>query len=220
MSGLLELWGRGNAYKVQKALWLLAELDLEFRHHDVGSRQGDLETPEFLALNPQARIPVLVDDEAIVWESNTVLRYLANRFEARQLYPEDALPRSQVERWMDWAACSRPSSTCSGGITEPRRKPATRSRSTLRNDVANTSSRYWIDSCRTALTWRATISAWPTLPVASACIVTSTWAWKWRARRKSAAGINACRNAPRFGIPLCSPLTSSKGAPNSEITGV
>lgn len=106
MPGLLELWGRGNAYNVQKALWLLAELDLEFRHHDVGSRQGDLETPEFLALNPQSRIPVLVDDAAIVWESNTVLRYLANRFEARQLYPQDALPRSQVERWMDWELAS------------------------------------------------------------------------------------------------------------------
>ena len=99
---MIELWGRGNAYNVQKVLWLLAELELDFGHHDVGSRAGDLESDSFLALNPHARIPVLRDGDAVVWESNTVMRYLGNRFEASALYPVDALQRSQVERWMDW----------------------------------------------------------------------------------------------------------------------
>jgi glutathione S-transferase len=99
---MLELWGRANAYNVQKTLWLLAELGLEFRHHDVGSNSGDLDTPEFIALNPHARVPVLIHGEAIVWESNTILRYLAASHAASALYPEDALARSQVERWMDW----------------------------------------------------------------------------------------------------------------------
>ncbi len=103
---MLELWGRRNAYNVQKPLWLLAELGLEFIHHDIGSAKGDLDTAEFLAINPQARIPVLRDGEAIVWESNSVLRYLANRFEASALYPREPLPRSQVERWMDWELAS------------------------------------------------------------------------------------------------------------------
>jgi glutathione S-transferase len=106
MSGKLELWGRGNAYNVQKALWLLTELELEFIHYDVGSESGDLDTPGFLALNPHARIPVLRDADAVVWESNSVLRYLANRFAMRTLYPEKPLPRSQVERWMDWELAS------------------------------------------------------------------------------------------------------------------
>ena len=79
---MLELWGRGNAYNVQKPLWLLAELGLEFNHHDIGSGQGDLETAEFLAINPQARIPVLREGDGVVWESNSILRYLANRFAA------------------------------------------------------------------------------------------------------------------------------------------
>ena len=103
---MLELWGRANAYNVMKPLWLLAELDLEFSHHDVGSDVGDLENPEFLALNPHARIPVLRDANAVVWESNSVLRYLANRFEAHGWYPSDPLARSQVERWMDWELAS------------------------------------------------------------------------------------------------------------------
>jgi glutathione S-transferase len=103
---MLELWGRRNAYNVQKPLWLLAELGLEFRHHDIGSKRGDLDSPEFLALNPQARIPVLRDGDAIVWESNSVLRYLANRFDASALYPSDPGQRSQVERWMDWELAS------------------------------------------------------------------------------------------------------------------
>jgi glutathione S-transferase len=103
---MLELWGRPNAYNVQKPLWLLAELGLEFNHHDIGSGKGDLDTPEFLAINPQARIPVLRDGAAIVWESNTVLRYLANRCEASALYPPEPFPRSLVERWMDWELAS------------------------------------------------------------------------------------------------------------------
>lgn len=99
---MLQLWGRRNAYNVQKALWLLAELELEYRHHEIGSGEGDLETAAFRALNPMSRVPVLEDGEAVVWESNSLLRYLANRFDGGALYPAGPLPRSQVERWMDW----------------------------------------------------------------------------------------------------------------------
>ena len=99
---MLELWGRANAYNVQKPMWLLSELDLDYRHYDVGSNPGDLDTPEFLALNPHGKVPVLRDGDAVVWESHAVLRYLANRFEAHHLYPQDAHARSLVERWMDW----------------------------------------------------------------------------------------------------------------------
>lgn len=103
---MIELWGRSNAYNVQKPLWLLAELGIDFKQHDIGSRAGDLETPEFLKLNPQARIPVLKHGAAVVWESNSILRYLATIFAASALYPDDALQRSQVERWMDWELAS------------------------------------------------------------------------------------------------------------------
>ena len=99
---MIELWGRSNAYNVQKALWILAELDLTFTHHNIGSQPGDLETPEFLALNPHARIPVLVDEGEVVWESNTIVRYLAAKYSCGYLWPEAPLERSHAERWMDW----------------------------------------------------------------------------------------------------------------------
>lgn len=103
---MIELWGRSNAYNVQKPLWLLAELGLDFKHHDIGRNSGDLESADFLALNPRARVPVLRLGDAVVWESNSILRYLANQFEATEFYPTDPLPRSQVERWMDWELAS------------------------------------------------------------------------------------------------------------------
>jgi len=99
---MIELWGRKNAYNVQKVLWILAELELEYRHYEVGSNPGDLETPEFLALNPHARIPLLRDAGAVVWESNTIVRYLAARYSANGLWRHDPFERSQAERWMDW----------------------------------------------------------------------------------------------------------------------
>jgi len=103
---MIELWGRSHAYNVQKPLWLFAELALELTHHDIGSSAGELETAEFLKLNPQARIPVLQHGDAVIWESNSILRYLANSFAAAALYPDEALQRSQVERWMDWELSS------------------------------------------------------------------------------------------------------------------
>lgn len=99
---VLEFWGRKNAYNVQKVSWMLAELGIDFRHHDVGSRPGDLDEPEFVRLNPHRRVPVIVDGDCVVWESNTILRYLANRYDPDGLLPADPWRRSLVERWMDW----------------------------------------------------------------------------------------------------------------------
>lgn len=99
---MIELWGRKSAYNVQKALWILAELQLEYRHYDVGNTPGDLETAEFSALNPHQRVPVLRDNDSIVWESNSIVRYLAAQYSAGTLWAEDALERSRAERWMDW----------------------------------------------------------------------------------------------------------------------
>lgn len=99
---MLELWGRANAYNVQKALWLLRELELEFEHYAVGSEPGELDSAAFRALNPHGRIPVLRSGDAVVWESNTILRYLASRYGGAALAPDAALARSQIERWMDW----------------------------------------------------------------------------------------------------------------------
>jgi glutathione S-transferase len=99
---MIELWGRKNAYNVQKVLWTLDELELDYSHHDIGSITGELETAEYLAINPHARIPTLVDSNHIVWESNSIVRYLAAEYGGGQIYAEQPLQRSLAERWMDW----------------------------------------------------------------------------------------------------------------------
>ena len=87
---MLKIFGRRNAYNVQKVLWTVAEIDLPYEHVDIGSVAGDLDTPDFLALNPHARIPVLVDGETTVWESNTIVRYLCARYAEGSLWPLSA----------------------------------------------------------------------------------------------------------------------------------
>ena len=99
---MIELWGRKNSYNVLKVLWTLAELKIDYRHHDVGSNAGDLDTPGFLALNPHARIPVLVDKGSVIWESNTIVRYLCATYGGNLLWYDDPMQRSFADRWMDW----------------------------------------------------------------------------------------------------------------------
>jgi len=99
---MMELWGRKNAYNVLKVLWILDELELDYQQHDVGSIPGELETAEYLAINPHARVPTLVDQGTAIWESNSICRYLAAEYSPGNLWPLQPLQRSFAERWMDW----------------------------------------------------------------------------------------------------------------------
>ena len=100
---MLRVWGRRNAFNVQKVLWAVGELGLPYQHTGAGGRFGGLDDPAFLAMNPHGRVPVIDDDGLVVWESNTIVRYLAARFGAdTTLWPEDPGVRSLADRWMDW----------------------------------------------------------------------------------------------------------------------
>lgn len=99
---MIEVWGRKNAYNVQKVIWALHELDLEYTHHDVGSKPGDLDSDEFLSKNLHSRIPVLLDQDEFIWESNTIVRYLASTYSKGVLWNENPKSRTRAERWMDW----------------------------------------------------------------------------------------------------------------------
>lgn len=99
---MIEIWGRKNAYNVQKVIWTLHELHLEYIHHDIGSTPGDLETDQFLLKNLHARIPVVLDKNEYIWESNTIIRYLAATYGKNTLWSEEPISRTHAERWMDW----------------------------------------------------------------------------------------------------------------------
>jgi len=100
---MLEIFGRRSAFNVQKVMWTIGELELPYRHVEVGGAAGGLDSPEFVAMNPQGRIPVLRDDEATVWESQTIVRYLAAKHAAGTLFALDPAERSLADRFMDWA---------------------------------------------------------------------------------------------------------------------
>ena len=104
---MLQIWGRRNAFNVQKVLWLAGELGLPFVRMPAGGSEGPLDTPVFLALNPHGKVPVIQDaDGTVVWESHSILRYLAARYGPGRFWDEDPARRSQAERWMDWAQAS------------------------------------------------------------------------------------------------------------------
>lgn len=98
---MITIWGRRNAFNVQKVLWLVGELDLPHAHVPAGGGFGGLDDPAFRAMNPHGRVPVIDDGGTVVWESHSILRYLAARH--GRLWPEDPAERSRADRWMDWS---------------------------------------------------------------------------------------------------------------------
>lgn len=101
---MLKIWGRKNSINVQKVMWTVGELGLQHERVDVGGAFGGLDTPEFGAMNPNRKIPVVQDGDATVWESNAAVRYLAARYGAGSLWAEDPVRRWQADCWMDWQA--------------------------------------------------------------------------------------------------------------------
>ena len=99
---MLKIWGRATSSNVQKVLWCCAELDIPFERVDVGGPFGGNRDAEYLSLNPNGLVPTVKDDDLIMWESNTICRYLATTRNGERLYPRDPAERTHVERWMDW----------------------------------------------------------------------------------------------------------------------
>jgi glutathione S-transferase len=106
MSKVLTVYGRKSSFNVQKVMWLVGELGIDHVHVERGGAFGGLATPEFRAMNPHGRVPVIEDGGSVVWESHAILRYLAARYGAPTFWSEDAAERSKVDRWMDWAQCT------------------------------------------------------------------------------------------------------------------
>jgi len=100
---MLKIWGRRSSFNVQKVLWLIGELGLAHEHIPAGGSSGRLDEPAFRALNPHGRVPVLQDGDAVIWESHTILRYLAARHGRGSFWHDDPAERSRVEGWMDWS---------------------------------------------------------------------------------------------------------------------
>ncbi|MEO1193766.1 MAG: glutathione S-transferase family protein [Pseudomonadota bacterium] len=97
---MIKLLGRATSGNVQKVLFALEELAVAYEREDYGRQFGNT-GGDYLALNPNGKVPTLVDGETVIWESNTILRYLANTHGGK-LYPADPLQRAKIDQWMDW----------------------------------------------------------------------------------------------------------------------
>ena len=100
---MLKIWGRNTSSNVQKVIWGLAEMQLPFERIDVGGAFGKTKDAAYLAMNPNSLVPTLEEDDGYtLWESNSILRYVAAKHAYRTLEPADLKVRASAQKWMDW----------------------------------------------------------------------------------------------------------------------
>ena len=99
---MLKILGRNNSSNVQKVLWALGELELEYTRDDVGGPFGGNQEADYLVMNPNGLVPTLVDGDTILWESNVIVRYLARKYAPNSLLPDSLTDLARAEQWMDW----------------------------------------------------------------------------------------------------------------------
>ena len=99
---MLKVWGRNTSSNVQKVMWAIGELGLEHERIDIGGKFGGNKEPAYLALNPNGLVLTLQDGDLTLWESNSIVRYLAARYGAGKLEPADWKSRALASQWMDW----------------------------------------------------------------------------------------------------------------------
>lgn len=97
----MKVLGRKTSGNVQKVLFLLEEMGASYEREDYGRQFGNTASDEYLSMNPAGKVPTLVDGELTIWESHSILRYIAAKANS-PLYPADLAKRAQIEPWMDW----------------------------------------------------------------------------------------------------------------------
>ncbi|EIF31206.1 glutathione S-transferase [Burkholderia sp. Ch1-1] len=134
---MLQILGKTSSINVRKVLWTCAELALPFEQEDWGSGFRATSVPEFLALNPNAMVPVIRDGDFVLWESNSIIRYLAGRYHGESLYPADPCERARCDQWIDWQASELNRAWSYAFLALVRRSPAHQDRSQIDLSCAN-----------------------------------------------------------------------------------
>ena len=99
----IEVFGRRNASNVLPVMWTVGELEIPYIRHDTGGSFGGTRAPEYLAMNPNGRIPTLRDGDFVLWESNAIVRYLCRRYDGQgALLPRSEEGYALADQWMDW----------------------------------------------------------------------------------------------------------------------
>lgn len=101
---MLKILGKSSSINVRKVLWTCVEVGVPFEQELWGAGSRATDDPQFLALNPNGMVPVIKDGPVVLWESNTICRYLAAKHGRIDLLPASPIERAAVEQWMDWQA--------------------------------------------------------------------------------------------------------------------
>jgi glutathione S-transferase len=102
MAGKIKIWGRRDSSNVQKVLWCCGELDIAFERLDLGGQFGGNNEQPYLDLNPNGLVPTIEDGSFVLWESNSIMRYLVEKYGNGRLMPSTPEARANANRWMDW----------------------------------------------------------------------------------------------------------------------
>lgn len=128
---MLRILGKASSINVRKVLWTCAELNIPFEREDWGSGFKSTHTAEFMALNPNAMVPVIQDGDFTLWESHSIIRYLASCYGSDPLYPAQAKARARVDQWIDWQATDLNKSWSYAFMSLVRRSPEHQNRQAL-----------------------------------------------------------------------------------------
>ena len=99
---MLKIYGRASSINVRKVLWCCDELAIPYAREDWGTGFRSTRDADFLKLNPNGLVPVIDDDGFVLWQSNSIIRYLAAR--ASDFYPTEPRQRAIIDQWIDWQA--------------------------------------------------------------------------------------------------------------------
>ena len=99
---MIKIWGRTDSSNVQKVLWCCGELDIEFERVDWGGKFGGNNDEAYREMNPNGLVPTLKDGDFVLWESNSIMRYLNAKYGSGKLLPASPDGMANANRWMDW----------------------------------------------------------------------------------------------------------------------
>lgn len=178
---MITLWGRNNSTNVKKVRWVLEELDLPYQQILAGLEFGLNHDPEYLAMNPNGLVPLLKDDATgvVLWESNTIIRYLAAQYGVDRLWLAAPAQRAQGEKWMDWSngTLSPAHRPVLMGLVKRRRSSATRRPSPRGSAPAKRCSPCWTTNWpkrRGSPASSSALAILPSLPSSTICCRSST----------------------------------------------
>jgi glutathione S-transferase len=129
---MLKIIGKDSSINVRKVLWTCLELGQPFERQDWNAGHA--------GLNPNGQVPVLVDEGFVLWESNTICRYLCGKHAQRggaALLPAGARDRARVEQWMDWQATDLNTAWRYAFMALVRNSPAHQDRAQVEASVAS-----------------------------------------------------------------------------------